>query len=29
LDYEFLKLEPKERRLLGTTNMYYIDGKDH
>ena len=29
LDHEFLKLEPKEKRLAGTVNVSDVDFKDH
>jgi hypothetical protein len=29
MDHEFLKLEPKEKRLAGTVNMSDADLKDH
>jgi hypothetical protein len=29
LDHEFLKLEPKEKRLAGTVNVSDVDLKDH
>jgi hypothetical protein len=29
LDHESLKLDPKEKRLVGTTNMFDVDLKDH
>jgi hypothetical protein len=29
LDHESLKLEPKEKRLTGTVNVFDIDLKDH
>ena len=29
LDDESLKLEPKEKRLIGTMNMFDVDMKDH
>ena len=29
LDLESLKLEPKEKRLVGTVNEYVVDLKDH
>jgi hypothetical protein len=29
LDHESLKLEPKEKRLAGTVNMFDVDLKEH
>ena len=29
LDHEFMKLEPKEKRLIGTVNVFDADMKDH
>jgi hypothetical protein len=29
LDHESLKLKPKEKRLVGTMNVYDADLKDH
>jgi hypothetical protein len=29
LDHESLKLEPKEKRLVGTVNVFDVDLKDH
>jgi hypothetical protein len=29
LDHEFMKLEPKEKRLVGTVNVFDVDLKDH
>jgi hypothetical protein len=29
LDHEFLELEPEEKRLTGTVNMFDVDLKDH
>jgi hypothetical protein len=29
LDHESLKLEPKEKRLIGTVNVSDVDLKDH
>jgi hypothetical protein len=29
LDHEYLKLDPKEKRLVGTMNMPDVDLKDH
>jgi hypothetical protein len=29
LDHEFLKIEPKEKRIVGTVNVSDVDLKDH
>jgi hypothetical protein len=29
LDHESLKLEPKEKRIIGTMNVFDVDLKDH